>query len=181
MTRPPWGGGSGWIRTTVAYATDLQSAPFGRSGTLPYSIVCPSRRGRWRSGNGAVMPALALTQIEAQRSGFDLERKKETADVEFSPPGGNGTQQASSDDGAGGRTRTPDLLITKCSPSAQRADFAPLERFPLGENPRPTLSAPPPPPRPFPSWVTAWVKVRRIGAEQAIKRKRFGPGPCGKS
>ncbi len=32
----------------------------------------------------------------AQRSGFDLGRKK-TADVEFSPQGENGTQQASSD------------------------------------------------------------------------------------
>ena len=41
VTRPPWGGGSGWIRTTVAYATDLQSAPFGRSGTLPYSVFDP--------------------------------------------------------------------------------------------------------------------------------------------
>ncbi len=38
-----------------------------------------------------------FSQIEAQRSGFDLERKKETADVKFSPQGGNGTQQASSD------------------------------------------------------------------------------------
>ena len=31
-------GGRGWIRTTEAEATDLQSAPFGHSGTLPYSI-----------------------------------------------------------------------------------------------------------------------------------------------
>ena len=29
-------GGSGWIRTTEAYAADLQSVPFGHSGTLPY-------------------------------------------------------------------------------------------------------------------------------------------------
>ena len=28
-------GGSGWIRTAEAEATDLQSAPFDRSGTLP--------------------------------------------------------------------------------------------------------------------------------------------------
>ena len=28
-------GGRGWIRTTEAEATDLQSAPFGHSGTLP--------------------------------------------------------------------------------------------------------------------------------------------------
>ena len=28
--------GRGWIRTTEAEATDLQSAPFDRSGTLPY-------------------------------------------------------------------------------------------------------------------------------------------------
>ena len=29
--------GSGWIRTTEAIAADLQSVPFGHSGTLPYS------------------------------------------------------------------------------------------------------------------------------------------------
>ena len=29
-------GGGGWIRTTEANATDLQSAPFGHSGTPPY-------------------------------------------------------------------------------------------------------------------------------------------------
>ena len=29
-------GGRGWIRTIEAYATDLQSAPFGHSGTRPY-------------------------------------------------------------------------------------------------------------------------------------------------
>ena len=32
-------GGGGWIRTTEAEATDLQSAPFGHSGTPPYEIV----------------------------------------------------------------------------------------------------------------------------------------------
>ena len=31
-------GGSGWIRTTEAEATDLQSAPFDRSGTLPFNF-----------------------------------------------------------------------------------------------------------------------------------------------
>jgi hypothetical protein len=30
-------GGGGWIRTTEAYASDLQSDPFGRSGTPPLS------------------------------------------------------------------------------------------------------------------------------------------------
>lgn len=28
-------GGGGWIRTTEAFAADLQSAPFGHSGTPP--------------------------------------------------------------------------------------------------------------------------------------------------
>ena len=28
--------GPGWIRTNVAYATDLQSAPFNHSGTDPF-------------------------------------------------------------------------------------------------------------------------------------------------
>ncbi len=32
-------GGGGWIRTTEANATDLQSAPFGHSGTPPYEIM----------------------------------------------------------------------------------------------------------------------------------------------
>ncbi len=31
-------------------------------------------------------------------SGFDLERKKEGANVKFSPPGGNGTKRVSSDE-----------------------------------------------------------------------------------
>ena len=34
----PFSGGRGWIRTTEAETTDLQSAPFDRSGTLPYSV-----------------------------------------------------------------------------------------------------------------------------------------------
>ena len=36
-------GGGGWIRTTEANATDLQSAPFGHSGTPPYSIGAGGR------------------------------------------------------------------------------------------------------------------------------------------
>jgi hypothetical protein len=32
-------GGGGWIRTTEAYASDLQSDPFGHSGTPPARIV----------------------------------------------------------------------------------------------------------------------------------------------
>ena len=41
-------------------ATDLQSAPFGHSGTPPYEVV--------KSAGGG-------PQIEAQRSGFNLERR----------------------------------------------------------------------------------------------------------
>ncbi len=33
---PSMNGGGGWIRTNVAYATDLQSAPFNHSGTPPF-------------------------------------------------------------------------------------------------------------------------------------------------
>ena len=36
-------GGGGWIRTTEANATDLQSAPFGHSGTPPYSVGAGGR------------------------------------------------------------------------------------------------------------------------------------------
>ena len=32
-------GGQGWIRTIVANATDLQSAPFSHSGTYPNFLV----------------------------------------------------------------------------------------------------------------------------------------------
>ena len=32
-------GGGRWIRTTEAYASDLQSDPFGHSGTPPHSSV----------------------------------------------------------------------------------------------------------------------------------------------
>ena len=51
-----------------------------------------------RGGNGTVF-ALKGNQIEAQRSGFDLERKKEegVSVVQFSPQGGNGTVLTSSD------------------------------------------------------------------------------------
>ncbi len=35
---------------------------------------------------------LTFHKIEAQRSGFDFERRSGLADVEFSPQGGNGTQ-----------------------------------------------------------------------------------------
>ena len=44
-------GGGGWIRTTEAYASDLQSDPFGHSGTPPKR----SSKGRipWLSHSGA--------------------------------------------------------------------------------------------------------------------------------
>ena len=74
-------------------ATDLQSAPFGHSGTPPYSIDSYSR------------------QIEAQRSGFDLERRRSGGN-ELPRLRGSERSGACADDGAGGRTRTPDLLIT---------------------------------------------------------------------
>ena len=38
QSQVPFSGGRGWIRTTEAETTDLQSAPFDRSGTLPYSV-----------------------------------------------------------------------------------------------------------------------------------------------
>ena len=38
LTPAPVNGGGGWIRTNVAYATDLQSVPFNHSGTPPLKI-----------------------------------------------------------------------------------------------------------------------------------------------
>ena len=45
VCRLPLYGGGGWIRTTEAYASDLQSDPFGHSGTPPqkgraFSTLC---------------------------------------------------------------------------------------------------------------------------------------------
>ena len=54
--------GEGGFEPPKSLTTDLQSAPFGHSGTLPYTIF-------------------HFSQIEAQRSGFDLERKKELTDM----------------------------------------------------------------------------------------------------
>ena len=53
------------------------------------------------------------------------------------------------DFGAGGVTRTHDLLITKCSGSAQGAIFGPLGRFPLDMIFRLALFAPLSPPHLF--------------------------------
>ena len=44
-------GGGRWIRTTEAIATDLQSAPFGHSGTRPYSIGVKMRWSWWTDLN----------------------------------------------------------------------------------------------------------------------------------
>ena len=50
-------GGGGWIRTTEAYASDLQSDPFGRSGTPPTKAsddlepLALLNRGRHSMGN----------------------------------------------------------------------------------------------------------------------------------
>ena len=81
--------GAGGFEPPKSSTTDLQSAPFGHSGTPPYEVGDPKKCG-------------ALFG----------ERKKETTDMELSAQAGSGMQWASSDDGAGGRIRTPDLLIT---------------------------------------------------------------------
>ena len=56
-------GGRGWIRTIEAYATDLQSAPFGHSGTRPYSA------GRSRLDYIITEPVLLSTLF---RKNFDV-------------------------------------------------------------------------------------------------------------
>ncbi len=58
-------GGGGWIRTNVAYATDLQSAPFNHSGTPPLHRQSRAMRHHYNQilitysiqiGCGLVMP-----------------------------------------------------------------------------------------------------------------------------
>ena len=43
-------GGGGWIRTSEAFASDLQSDPFGRSGTPPKGDVLSLRAPRLSTG-----------------------------------------------------------------------------------------------------------------------------------
>ena len=60
------------------YATDLQSAPFGHSGTPPYSVVRPTVL-RWGPGEPFKWgPRKAAKRLFG-------ERKKEPADMELSP------------------------------------------------------------------------------------------------
>ncbi len=45
-------GGGGWIRTSEAFASDLQSDPFGRSGTPPnFAYHLPYRRAQRVANN----------------------------------------------------------------------------------------------------------------------------------
>ena len=79
-------GGGGWIRTTEAFASDLQSDPFGHSGTPPEGGTL-SRGGRGLS------------------TGFDGQNGR--AGVPAARQPGNPPEC-----GAGERNRTPDRLIT---------------------------------------------------------------------
>ena len=87
--------GEGGFEPPKALPADLQSVPFGHSGIPPYSFL--------RS---------PVTQIESQRSGFDLKKEEAGRGCAAFGCAGSGTEQAASDVGAGRRTRTPDLLIT---------------------------------------------------------------------
>ena len=69
--------------------------------------LCPSKPRRRPEG----VSRLKINQIKAQRSGFDLERRRNRGN-ELLCPHGSERSGACADDGAGGRTRTPDLLIT---------------------------------------------------------------------
>ena len=62
--------------------------------------------------------------------------------MQFAPRGGNETERVSSDVGAGGRTRTPDLLITKTIRNVQTLIYQRFWAFPLDPNvlSRPVIS-----------------------------------------
>ena len=59
-------GGGGWIRTTEAFASDLQSDPFGHSGTPPKGDVLSLR-------------ALCLSTINANKI-IDLANGRQAAE-----------------------------------------------------------------------------------------------------
>ena len=84
--------GEGGFEPPKSLTTDLQSAPFGHSGIPPYEIRFPNK-------------------ITNQRSVCDFERSCDGMN-ELSRLRGSERYAVRGDDGAGGRTRTPDLLIT---------------------------------------------------------------------
>ena len=65
--------GEGGFEPPKALPADLQSVPFGHSGIPPYLLLTTLPN-----------PSALSTQIEIQRSGFDLKRKKRGAEVELS-------------------------------------------------------------------------------------------------
>ena len=89
-------GGGGWIRTTVGIASRFTVCPLWPLGNSPI----------WTFWNSF---SRLSNQNPAKRFWFEEE---EDSGAQFSRPRGNGAQRTTSDDGAGGRTRTPDLLIT---------------------------------------------------------------------
>ena len=98
-------GGGGWIRTTEAYASDLQSDPFGHSGTPPKKGARFCLYARCLS-NYISPPATIFTSI----TGF-----RPTADSRvhgLQSPGGSACRQPQKMSGAATKSRTRDLLIT---------------------------------------------------------------------
>ena len=94
-------GGGGWIRTTEARASDLQSDPFGHSGTPP--------EGRTFSRSGPPV-STGLEREFCDISGAD--GPQETLARAVCPKGKIRQSEKSRKNGAGERNRTPDRLIT---------------------------------------------------------------------
>ncbi len=78
-------GGGGWIRTSEAFASDLQSDPFGHSGTPPVQIRCresakllyqlsyasshsPRQRGRYTTDFFSALQHLCRYHFQQTRS-----------------------------------------------------------------------------------------------------------------
>ena len=85
-------GGGGWIRTTEANATDLQSAPFGHSGTPPYKLV----RSEWKKWSwwtdsnprpvdykSTALPTELHQQISSSTTSISLSSKKNFVNTYF--------------------------------------------------------------------------------------------------
>ena len=87
-------GGGGWIRTTEANATDLQSAPFGHSGTPPYAVVrSDGAGGRIRTPDLLITNQLlyqlsytsALTTVQQQAVVYQIKGGLSSHSTKFSP------------------------------------------------------------------------------------------------
>ena len=98
--------GAGGFEPPKSKTTDLQSAPFGHSGTLPYLVT----RWSWWTDATFFTKSLPCSRQVAHTS--HLKTSHRDIFLTVLTLSGFESDVDSSESGAGGRTRTPDLLIT---------------------------------------------------------------------